>query len=101
MASPAYPHAVMAKLQTWGQVANRLGLGEVFRESLREMNVSLSTDAESWGDPVKDMRHMHLTVYHRSGPMLIVKYAVHIDGSPVFVLDVQLTPDTPLYFAAG
>jgi hypothetical protein len=101
MASPAYTHALMAKLQAWGQLANQLGLGSDFRESLKEMDARLQTEPESWGDPQRDMRHMHLTVYHRYGPILIVKYAVHIDGSPVFVLDVQPTPDTPLYYATG
>lgn len=100
MAGPSYPHAVLEKLKTWGQLAGRLGLHSEFVRALREIEERLSTDPEEWGDPQKDFRHLHLTVYHRYGPLLTVKYAVHIDGSPVFVLDVLLTPDTPLDYAA-
>jgi hypothetical protein len=100
MASPSYPHAVLNKLRTWGHLAIRLGLYAEFMRALREVEERLSADPEAWGDPQRDLRHLHLTVYHRYGPLLIVKYAVHIDGSPVFVLDVLLTPGTPLDYAS-
>lgn len=100
MATVSYAHAVMAKLRNWGEVASRIGEGETFRAVLAEMDERLRTDPEAWGDPVRDYQALRLTQYHRYGPVLIVTYAVHIDGSPVFVLGVNLTPGTRLYYAS-
>jgi hypothetical protein len=90
----------VSKLRAWGGLANQVGLREEFAAALREIDEQLTHQPEGWGDPVKDYRGLHLTLYQHYGPILIVKYAVHIDGTPVFVLDVQLTPDTPLYYDA-
>jgi hypothetical protein len=101
MASVAYPHDVMAKLLAWGELAVRLGRRDTFTAALREMDERLRTDPESWGDPQNEFRSLHLTLYRRYGPVLIVYYPVHVDGSPVFVQDVQLTPNSPLAASSG
>jgi hypothetical protein len=100
MATVSYAHSVGEKLRVWAGVAVLIGLQAEFTAALAEMDERLRTDPEAWGDPLRDYRGLHLTAYRRYGPVLIVNYAVHIDGTPVFVLDVQLTPDSPLYYAA-
>jgi hypothetical protein len=99
MAVVSYPHAVRERLRRWAAVASRIGMRVEYAAALREMEDRLRTDPEAWGDPVKDFKGLRLTVYHRYGRVLRVKYAVHIDGTPVFVLDVSPTPDTPLDYA--
>jgi hypothetical protein len=101
MATVSYAHAVREKLREWVPVAVRIGMRDEFVAAVREMDDRLRSDPESWGDPVRDYRSLHLTRYYRYGPLLTVDYAVHIDGTPVFVVDVHLTPGTPLYDAAG
>jgi hypothetical protein len=90
----------MAKLRDWGAIAVRIGMRDQFVAALAEMDQRLRTDPEAWGDPVRDYRGLHLTQYFRYGPLLIVDYAVHIDGTPVFVLDVYLRPGSALEQAA-
>jgi hypothetical protein len=101
VANVAYTDAVIAQLQTWAAVAAQIGWQNAYATALREMHDRLRTDPEAWGDPIKDYRAMRLTLYKRYGPILIVTYAVHIDGTPVFVQGVDLTPGTLLDLAAG
>src|SRR5437773_341907 len=100
MATVSYAHVVRERLLAWAPVAARVGLRDAFTAAVREMDDRLRTDPEAWGDPVRAYRGFRLTRYDRHGPLLTVDYAVHIDGSPVFVLDVHLTPGTPLSDAA-
>lgn len=99
MAPFSFAHVVREKLQAWAPIAARLGLWDEFTEAVREMDDRLRSDPEAWGDPVRDYRGLHLTQYYRYGPLLTVDYAVHVDGTPVFVLNVEPTPGTPLYRA--
>jgi hypothetical protein len=99
MATVSYSPAVLSTLRGWVEVADRIGQRAELAAAVREMEERLRTDPESWGDPVKDYKGLRLTEYRRYGRMLIVTYAVHIDGSPVFVLNVLPTPDTPLDYA--
>jgi hypothetical protein len=101
MASVVYPPAVLAKLGAWGELAWRRGLRESFAAAVREMDDRLGRDPEAWGDPLWDYRGLRLTFYQRYGPVLVVRYAVHIDGTPVFVRQVLLTPGSPLAEASG
>jgi hypothetical protein len=101
MAAVSYSHVVREKLLAWAVVAVRIRVRDEFTAALAEMDDRLRTDPESWGDPLYDYRGLHLTVYRRYGPILLVNYAVHIDGTPVFVSDVQLRPGTPLDYAVG
>lgn len=96
MASGSYPPAVLAKLRRWGDVAVRVGLREPFLAAVRELDARLRSDPEAWGDPLWDYRDLRLTFYRRYGPVVIVNYTVHIDGTPVFVRDVRLTPGSLL-----
>jgi hypothetical protein len=91
---------VHEKLRDWAVIAVRIGMREAFVVALAELDARLRTDPESWGDPVRDYRGLHLTQYYHYGRILTVDYAVHIDGTPVFVIDVHLTPGTPLDLAA-
>src|SRR4051812_15244131 len=100
MATVNYSHKAFAKLQRWGALAVRIGLGAAFTAAVREMDSRLSTDPEAWGDPIRDYQGLKLTQYMRYGPLLTVDYAVHIDGTPVFVVDVHLTQGTDLGGAA-
>jgi hypothetical protein len=100
MAVVSYTHAVATKLQEWAAVASQIGLRAEFAAAVREMRDRLRTNPEAWGDPIKDLPGARLTVYHRYGPLVIVKYAVHFNGTPVFVTDVVLTPGTDLWYAA-
>src|SRR4051812_40663025 len=100
MATVNYSHMTFTKLQRWGALAVRIGMGPAFTAAVREMDSRLRTDPESWGDPIKDYHGLKLTQYLRYGPLLTVDYAVHIDGTPVFVVDVHLTPGTDLRRAA-
>jgi hypothetical protein len=97
MATVSYPPAVMEKLRRWGNIAVRTGLRVPFVAALREMADCLQSQPESWGDPLKDYRALKLTYYRHYGPILVVHYAVHIDGSPVLVWDVELTPNSQLH----
>ena len=99
MATVSCSHKAMTKLRAWGEVATRIGLRDAFEAAVRDMYDRLRADPESWGDPVRDYRGLHLAQYYHYGPLLFVDYAVHIDGTPVFVLDIEPTPDTPLYRA--
>jgi hypothetical protein len=99
MAAVSYRDPVPAKLREWAEVARRIGWGARFAAAMREMDERLRRDPESWDDPVQDLRHARLTVYYRYGPLLIVQYAVHVGGTPVFVTDVNLTPETLLDYA--
>lgn len=101
MATVSYAHVVREKLRDGTAVAARIGSRGELAAAVREMDDRLRTDPEAWGDPVKDLRALRLAVYHRYGRLLTVKYAVHIDGTPVFVQNVFLTPGTDLYYAAG
>lgn len=100
MADVSYSEVVTSKLQAWAAAASRVGRRADLAAAIREMDDQLRADPETWGDPIKDLPGLRLTVYHRHGPLLIVKYAVHIDGSPVFVTNVFLRPGTDLYYAA-
>lgn len=101
MANVVYQAAVRDKLTRWGAVAVLIGMRDSFLAAIRAIEERLRADPEEWGDPVRDFRGLRLTMYHHYGPLLIVKYAVHIDGTPVFVMDVQLTPGTLLADAIG
>ena len=96
MATVSYSGAVADRLRRWGESAVRAGLGDVFVAALREMKQDLEADPEAWGDPIRDFPAVQLTHYRRYGPVLVVHYAVHIDGTPVFVLDVELTQGSVL-----
>ncbi len=100
MAVVSYSGVATAKLRAWAAVALQIGWKDAYAAALREMDDHLRTDPEAWGDPIKDYQVLRLTVYHRYGPILTVKYAVHIDGTPVFVQNVFLTPGTALHSAA-
>src|SRR3954449_2471357 len=100
MATVSYAHVVREKLRDWAQVAARIGWRDAFNTAVQEMDDRLRTDPEAWGDPIRDYRGMKLTRYLHYGPILTVDYAVHIDGTPVFVLNVRLTPGTLLRDAA-
>jgi hypothetical protein len=97
MASVSYPPQVLAKLRRWGEIAVRAGLRDAFVAALRQMEERLREDPEAWGDPLWDYHALRLTFYLRYGPVLIVHYTVHIDGTPVFVRDVRLTPGSQLH----
>jgi len=101
MANVVYQAAVREKLRRWSEVASAIGMHDLFLATVRTMEERLRADPETWGDPVKEYRGLRLTQYHSYGSLLIVKYAVHIDGTPVFVMDVRLTPGTPLANALG
>ncbi|HJZ55775.1 MAG TPA: hypothetical protein VKE74_12480 [Gemmataceae bacterium] len=100
MATVSYFPAVFTSLRALAAAAVRIGRRAEFIAAVREMEERLRTDPEAWGNPLKDYRGLRLTVYRRYGQVLIVTYAVHIDGSPVFVMNVEPTPGTPLDFAA-
>jgi hypothetical protein len=100
MATVSYAHVAIAKLRGWGPIAVRIGMREEFVAAVAEMDQRLQADPEAWGDPVRDYQGLSLTQYFRYGQLLIVDYAVHIDGTPVFVLDVHLRPGTALEVAA-
>ncbi|MBA4064580.1 MAG: hypothetical protein C0501_12880 [Isosphaera sp.] len=76
MAVVVYPAALYPQLRAWGEVAIGLGLGAAFTRALREMDGRLRAGPEAWGDPLWDVRGLRLTVYHRYGPVLVVRYAV-------------------------
>lgn len=96
MASVSYPPEVLAELRAWGTFAARIGLRDEFLTALREMEQQLRGAPEAWGDPLWDYHGLRLTFYQRYGSVLIVRYAVHIDGTPVFVRQVLLTPGSLL-----
>lgn len=100
MATVTYPDKAFEKLHRWGILAVTLGMGEVFSAAVKDMDDHLRTDPESWGDPIRNYHGLKLTQYIRYGRMLTVDYAVHIDGTPVFVMDVHLTPGSDLRAAA-
>ncbi len=99
MATVSFAQIVRDKLRAWAPIAARLGLWAAFTAAVREMEDRLRTDPESWGDPVRDYHGLRATQYYRYGPLLFVDYAVHIDGTPVFVLNVEPTPGTDLFRA--
>src|SRR5262245_19248647 len=99
MATVSYSNVVITKLQAWAARASWIGQSAELAAAFQEMEDRLHADPEGWGEPIKDLPGLHLTVYHRYGPLLTVKYAVHINGSPVFVTDVFLKPGTDLYYA--
>lgn len=96
MTSVSYRPEVLAKLRAWARVAARVGIRDEFLTALREMETRLQSDPEAWGDPLRDWRGLRLTEYRRSGPILVVVYEVHFDGTPVIVWDVRLTPHSLL-----
>jgi hypothetical protein len=97
MAVVTYAPEIFTRLRDWGEAAARHGLHLQLAAALREMDEQLRSDPESWGDPQWDLRSLRLTCYQRCGPVLLVRYAVHIDGSPVFVREVRLTPGSQLF----
>lgn len=72
-----------------------------FAAAVEGIGDRLRTDPEGWSDPDRDLPVLRLTDYVRYGPILTVNYAVHVDGTPVFVTDVQPRGGTPLDLAAG
>lgn len=96
MATVSYPRAVFDNLRTWGEVANRIGLRAEYLAALREMEQRLRTDPGEWGDPIWNLRGLSMVVYHRTGPIFLIRYGLHTDGTYVFVRDVELTPGSLL-----
>jgi hypothetical protein len=101
MAAVSYRGVAIDQLEVLAVVAARIGLTAEFAAAFQEITDRLRADPEGWGDPVRDLPGLHLTYYIHYGPILTVDYAVHIDGSPVFVMNVQPRRDTPLDFAVG
>ena len=96
MASVSYAPAVLANLRTWGERAVQVGYRDEFVAALREMEDRLQHAPLSWGDPQWNFRSLNLTYYQRTGAVLLVRYVARVDGSHVFVRDVQLTPGSLL-----
>jgi hypothetical protein len=97
MATVSYPPEVLARLRRWGEIAVRAGLRDAFLAALRNVEERLRTDPETWGDPLRDFSKLRLTYYRGYSPVLIVYYTVHIAGTPVFVHEVVLNPNSDLF----
>lgn len=96
MANVSYEPPVLANLRAWGRVAARVGLRDAFLAALRDMDDRLQSDPRAWGDPLWDYRALSLTYFQRMGPLLIVRYAAHANGTLVLVRQVELTPGSLL-----
>lgn len=92
----SYPAAVLAQIQSLGQVARTVGLRDEFLAAVREMDDHLKHSPDTWGDPIRDLTGMVAKLYHRYGPVLMVFYAVHDTQRVVLVQRVVLTPGLPL-----
>jgi len=69
--------------------------------ALREMDARLRADPEAWGDPINKFQALRLRLYLQAGTVRIVSFAVHVNGTPVLVQDVRLTPGSPISRAGG
>jgi len=96
MALVSYTAKVRNKLRAWAVLSDRVGMLTELISAIEEMDERLKNDPEAWGDPVHDYHGAQLTQYYRYGRILFVDYTVHIDGTPVFVVNVELTPGTAL-----
>lgn len=65
------------------------------------MDGRLRHGPRGWGDPLRDLPGMDVTVFRRYGPVLMVFYAVHRARPVVLVQRVYLTPGSPLADAAA
>ncbi len=92
----SYAAGVIDLLRGWEQTARSIGMGRQFRKAIRDAELELQTRPREWGDPQFDFSHLSMTVYQRSGPILIVRYAVHATRPVVFVREVVLTPGSRL-----
>lgn len=78
------------------EAADRLGLRVDLAASLGEIDRKLQSEPRSWGDPVRTLPTLDLTLYRGLHAKIQVIYSVHQTQPVVFVRDVTPVLGHPL-----
>jgi hypothetical protein len=87
---------VLAAIRSLGKRAVRLGVRQVFIESLKRIINDLGATPLQWGDPEYHTVHEGGTVFHGIRFPLFVRYAVYEAERIVVIIEVTALPGSRL-----
>lgn len=76
--------------------ARSIGVGARLARALREIEGHLELNPTNWGDPLKHLAHMRITIYRRLHDGLSVEYGVHDTEPYVWLSRIEPVLGHPL-----